>query len=115
MYSLSRVNHTSIAVGIEHSNWILLLRGFFLGLYIYIYIYIKQKLLKCQRTIKIATFNVRTLNRIGQLPELIASAIDQDMDVICMQEHRYIHSEDIKYNDTDNERSLVNASAWKNC
>ena len=30
---------------------------------------IKQKLLKCKQTIQIATFNVRTLNRIGQLPE----------------------------------------------
>ena len=27
---------------------------------------LKQKLLKCKRTIQIATFNVRTLNRIGQ-------------------------------------------------
>ena len=29
---------------------------------------LKQKLLKCKQTIQIATFNVRTLNRIGQLP-----------------------------------------------
>ena len=29
----------------------------------------QQKLLKCKQTIQIATFNVRTLNRIGQLPE----------------------------------------------
>ena len=29
---------------------------------------LKQKLLKCKRTIQIATFNVRTLNRIDQLP-----------------------------------------------
>ena len=32
---------------------------------------LKQKLLKCKHTIQIATFNVRTLNRIGQLPEII--------------------------------------------
>ena len=32
----------------------------------------KQKLLKCKGTIQIATFNVRTLNRIGQLPVLTA-------------------------------------------
>ena len=28
----------------------------------------QQKLLKCEQTIQIATFNVRTLNRIGQQP-----------------------------------------------
>ena len=37
---------------------------------------LKQKLLKFKSTIKIVTFNVRTLNRIGQLPELTASVID---------------------------------------
>ena len=35
----------------------------------------KQKLLKCKQTIQIATFNVRILNRIGQLPELAASTV----------------------------------------
>ena len=29
----------------------------------------QQRLLKCKQTIQIATFNVRTLNRIGQLDE----------------------------------------------
>ena len=38
---------------------------------------LKQKLLKYKQTIQIATFNVRTLNRIGQLPELTASAVEQ--------------------------------------
>ena len=37
---------------------------------------------------------------IGQLPELTASAIDNNIDIICIQEHRYLHSEDIKFNDT---------------
>ena len=58
---------------------------------------LKQNLLKCKRTIQTATFNVRTLNRIGQLPELTASAIDHNVDIICIQEHWYIHSEDIKW------------------
>ena len=60
---------------------------------------LKQKLLKCKRTRQIATFNVRTLNRIDQLLELTASAIDHNIDMICIQEHRYINSEDIKYHD----------------
>ena len=35
----------------------------------------QSKLLKCKQTLQIATFNVRTLNRIGQLPELIANRL----------------------------------------
>ena len=38
----------------------------------------KRKLLRCKRPIKIATFNVRILNRIGQLPELTTSTIDHN-------------------------------------
>ena len=74
----------------------------------------QQKLLKCKQTIQIATFNVRTLNRIGQLPELTASAVEHKMDIICIQEHRYTHNEDIKYHDTGNGWTLATVSAWKN-
>ena len=42
----------------------------------------QQKLLKCKQTIQIVTFNVRTLNRIGQLPELTASALEHKIDII---------------------------------
>ena len=75
---------------------------------------LKQKLLKCKQTIQIATFNVRTLNRIGQLSELTASAIEHKIDVICIQEHWYTHTEDIKYHKTGNGWMLVTVSAWKN-
>ena len=56
---------------------------------------LKQKLLKCKCTIQIATFNVWNLYRIGQLPGLIASAIDHNIDIKCIQEHRYTHRKDI--------------------
>ena len=59
----------------------------------------QSKLLKCKQTLQIATFNVRTLNRIGQLPELTASAEEHKIDIICIQEHRSTHTEDIKYHD----------------
>ena len=75
---------------------------------------LKQKLLKCKQTIQIATFNVRTLNRIGQLPELIASAVEHKIDIICIQEHRYTHTKDIKYHQTGNGWTLATVSAWKN-
>ena len=74
----------------------------------------QQKLLKCKQIIQKVTFNVRTLNRIGQLPELIASAVKHKIDVICMQEHRYTHTENIKYHDTGNGWKLDTVSAWKN-
>ena len=63
---------------------------------------LKQKLLKCKQTLQIATFNVRTLNRISQLSELTTSTVEHKIDVICMQEHRYTHTEYIKYHETGN-------------
>ena len=100
--------------------------------YIYIYIYIRgascwgwspglsvrkisyrAQTTKMQ-TIQIATFNIRTLNIIGQLPELTASAVEHKIDIICIQEHRYTHPEDIKYHETGNGWMLVTVSAWKN-
>ena len=74
----------------------------------------RPKLLKCKQTIKIATFNVRNINRIGQLPELTASAVEHKIDIICIQEHRYTHSKDIKYHETDNGWTLATVSAWIN-
>ena len=64
---------------------------------------LKEKLLKCKQTIQITTFNIRTLNKIGQLLELTAWAIDHNIDIICIQEQRYTHSEDIKYHDSGNQ------------
>ena len=63
---------------------------------------------------QIATFNVRTLNKIGQLPELTASAVQHKIDIICIQEHRYMHTKDIKYHETGNGWMLATVSAWKN-
>ena len=73
----------------------------------------QQKLLKCKQTIQIATFNVRTLNRIGKLPELTASAVEHKIDIICIQ-YTYTHTKDIKYHETGNGWTLATASAWKN-
>ena len=47
----------------------------------------RPKLQKCKQTIQIATFNVRTLNRIGQLQELTASAEEHKIYISCIQEH----------------------------
>ena len=51
----------------------------------------QQKLQKCKQTIQITTFNVRILNRVGQLPKLTTSAVEHKIDIICIQEH--IHAQ----------------------
>ena len=73
----------------------------------------KPKLLKCKSTIQRVTFSVRNLNRIGQLLELSESGIDHNIDIVCIQEHWCLHSEDIKYHDTGTGWTFVSASAWK--
>ena len=54
---------------------------------------LKPKLLRCKNIVNIATFNVRTLNRINQLPEMTVFAAEHNIDIICIQEHRYYYSE----------------------
>ena len=48
---------------------------------------------------------------MGQLPQVTASAIDYNIDIICIQERRYI--QDIKYNDTSNGWTQATASRCK--
>ena len=61
------------------------------------------KLLRCKNTVHIATFNIMTLNRIGQLLELTTSAAEHNIDIGCIQEHRYYPSKlKIKYHNTSN-------------
>ena len=45
---------------------------------------------------------------------ITASTIDYNIDIICIQEHRYTHSEDIKCHNTGNGWTLAPVSAWKN-
>ena len=75
----------------------------------------KEKLLRCKSTVHIGTLNARTLNRIGHLTELTASAAEHKIDLICIQEHRYYNSEvEIKYHDTGKRWTFIPASALQN-
>ena len=61
-----------------------------------------------ESTILIATFNVGTLNKIGQISELTVSAIYHNIDTVCVKEHRCHHcEEDMKYYDTGNVWTFV--------
>ena len=46
------------------------------------------KLLKCNKLLKLSSFNVRTLNGPSQLNELILSMSSNCIDIIVIQEHR---------------------------
>ena len=75
----------------------------------------KQKFLKCKSTIHILTFNFRNLNWIDQLPELTVSSWEHNIDIVCIKEHRYHHSElEIKYHNTGNGWMFISASIWRN-
>ena len=63
----------------------------------------RRQLLKCKRTINLSTFNVRTLQSIKQMSELIAIAVTYHIDVINVQEHRFYHEDiDLKYHELGN-------------
>ena len=72
------------------------------------------KLMKPKQLIHISTFNVRTLNGHSQLPELVSASIEQNVEIICLQEHRFFHEEEVKHHQLEQGWVLITASAWKN-
>ena len=71
-------------------------------------------LMKGKKDVFIGTLNVQTLRKDRKIYELIASAEDTGQDIICLQEHRFIH-EDLTTNEqTFGNWTLITSSAWKN-
>ena len=52
-----------------------------------------------------------TLSTINQLPEFIAFAAEQNINIICVKEHSEL---DLKYHDPGSGWIFVSASTWKN-
>ena len=76
---------------------------------------LQNSLLKCKSQVIVSSFNVRTLNTLNQLPELVSSAIKFNIDVICVQEHRFFHDNlELKYHEVGKGWTFISASAWKN-
>ena len=72
-----------------------------------------QNYFDAKNSVHIATFNIWTFNRIGQLPELTPSVAEHNIDILCI--HWYYYSKlAIKYNDTGIGWTVVSKSAWKN-
>lgn len=74
----------------------------------------KRKDRRARNTIKIATYNVRTLNDCGKIEQLISGCEKFNISVVAIQEHRQIIEEEIKYEWTSNRKWLrVFSSATK--
>ena len=75
---------------------------------------LKTRLLKGKKSVIIFSLNARTLRNF-QLNELVASADKLLDDVVCVQEHRFIHEDtQIKKHDAGKQWKLLTSSAWKN-
>ena len=61
----------------------------------------------------ISTFNTQTLRSPTKREELAHEAALYNIDIICLQEHRNVHSEAL-LQETFNEYTLITSSAWKN-
>ena len=71
-------------------------------------------LMKCRKTTFVSTFNTRSLSLKSRFQELTINAKNLAIDIIAIQEHRLMHTdEELKYH-TSNGYQLVTASAWKN-
>ena len=73
----------------------------------------KSYFINCKKCLKISTMNVRTIKTQRLREELVCSTITEKVDVLGIQEHRMLHTEDIKY-ETVNGRILIISSAWRN-
>ena len=58
--------------------------------------------------------NTQILQKVYKIPELIASAELTGQDVICIQEHRFIHEDTVIKEHTYDKWKLLTLSAWKN-
>lgn len=68
---------------------------------------------KSHRCLKVASYNVRTLNDSGKQYQLAAGCKKYDIDIVVIQEHRQRFDEELKYTDLEN-GLLVQVSAIVN-
>ena len=62
-----------------------------------------------------STFSVCTLSEKNQISELTALATEQNIDIICVQEHHlYQKDVELKHHDCGNGWTFISISAWKN-
>ena len=73
-----------------------------------------NKLLRCTKSLSLTTFNARTLQKQYNLEELVYAASIHKLDIVCLQEHRYMHSEVLSFSKPSPDYTLITSSAWEN-
>lgn len=69
---------------------------------------------KCKRPLLVSTFNVRSLNSTMKISELVALAIECNINVMSIQEHRFHHTDvELRHVNLARVCTLVTSSAWK--
>ena len=72
------------------------------------------RLMKGKKYIFFGTLNIQTLQKVGKVHELIASAEATNQDIICVQEHRSTHDTQTTMVHSYGNWRLITCSAWKN-
>ena len=73
-----------------------------------------KRLMKGKQEVRVSILNVQTLRTDEKVHELVASAEKFSQDIICIQEHRFIHEELATKEHTIGSWKLITCSAWKN-
>lgn len=75
--------------------------------------FVREKFVKRKSPFIVSTFNVQTLSTTAKKEELAHEAELYGVDVICLQEHRIVHSETLLQEKIQG-YTLITSSAWRN-
>ena len=74
-----------------------------------------KQFIKCKKAITISSLNTRTLNPNGRAEELSLLSKTHNIDVICLQDHKFYHpNDDLKYHKKIEGQQIITVSCWKN-
>ena len=76
--------------------------------------HLSRRVLRPQKSVNFATFNVRTLNSAWKLDEVSQLVSTFNIQFMGIQEHRMVFDEDIKTTELQNQQHLISASATRN-
>ena len=72
-----------------------------------------KALMHCRRPFIMGTSNACALREDARLVELVHCAEEQGVEILGMQEHRRVHTEDLLYRGVER-ITLITSSAWQN-
>ena len=75
---------------------------------------VKNKFIRVTSDLYITSYNTCTLTKEFYLDELVNSIRKHKLDIVCIQEHRFLHPEPIKYHQLASDNILVTSSATLN-